>query len=575
MRLLLVCIATLLAACATSTPPADPAVSADAADLIIRGGKIITVDAQQPTAAAVAVRGHRILAVGSDAEITALAHANTQIIDLDGRVLIPGLIEGHGHFLSLGRAQQILDLNDATSFADIVTQVAQAAAEARPGEWIFGRGWHQDKWQVQASQLVDGVPVNTDLNAVSPNNPVLLGHASGHAAYANDAALAAASITDSTPDPDGGTIVRTAGGRATGLLRENAQDLVNAAVTAYESTMSREAKQQRFDDQVRLAAARALSHGITSFHDAGASFTEIDGFRRLEAANALDVRLYVMVRGETNAAMDANLAKYYMPLEGNDFLTVRSIKRQIDGALGAHGAWLLKPYSDLPDSVGLVLEPVEEIEETARIALKHGYQVNTHAIGTRANREVLDLYERAWRQADAQGTPLRWRIEHAQHIHPLDIPRFASLGVIAAVQGVHCTSDGPWIPTRLGPQRTRVTSYRWRDLIDAGVRMNNGTDVPVERINPIASYYASVARVMNNGAAFHPTQAMTRMEALRSYTIDNAYSAFEEDAKGSITPGKLADLVVLSQDILTVPADAIPDTRVDVTIVGGKVRYQR
>jgi predicted amidohydrolase YtcJ len=267
------------------------------------------------------------------------------------------------------------------------------------------------------------------------------------------------------------------------------------------------------------------------------------------------------------------LPDYYMPASGNDFLAVRSIKRQLDGALGAHGAWLLEPYADMPDTDGLTLSPVAEVEAAAAIALQHGFQVNTHAIGTRANRETLDLFQRVWQQASADGRALRWRIEHAQHIHPADIPRFGELGVIAAVQGVHCTSDGPWIPSRLGERRTRDTSYRWRDLLDSGARLNNGTDAPVESLDPFASIHASITRQMSSGEAFYPEQAMTRMEALRSYTLDNAFSAFEEDLKGSISVGKLADLVVLSQDLLSVAASAIPDTKVLYTIIGGEVRY--
>ncbi|MFT7654320.1 MAG: putative amidohydrolase YtcJ, partial [Candidatus Azotimanducaceae bacterium] len=284
--------------------------------------------------------------------------------------------------------------------------------------------------------------------------------------------------------------------------------------------------------------------------------------------------LYVMVRG-SNVNLAAHLDDHYRPLIDNEFLTVRSIKRQIDGALGSHGAWLLEPYEDLTDTSGLVLETIADIEETARLAVAAGYQLNTHAIGTRANREVLDLYERVWSSAEVTGQALRWRIEHAQHIHADDIPRFAQLGVIASIQGVHATSDGPWIASRLGEERTEQTSYRWRDLLDSGAMVNNGTDVPVESIDPFASIYASVARTMNTGETFYPDQAMTRYEALYSYTMANAYAAFEEHAKGSLTPGKLADLVVIDQDILTIDAERILKTKVHYTIVGGEVRYQR
>jgi predicted amidohydrolase YtcJ len=295
----------------------------------------------------------------------------------------------------------------------------------------------------------------------------------------------------------------------------------------------------------------------------------------MEAADELPIRRYVMVRGESNEDLAANLSAYRMETEENDFLTVRSIKRQLDGALGAHGAWLLAPYSDLPETDGLVLESVEEIEETARLAIEHGYQLNTHAIGDRANREILDLYERAFTEGGVDGKSLRWRIEHAQHVDPVDVPRFGQLGVIAAFQGIHSASDGPWISFRLGNERTARTSYPWRDLIESGALLANGTDVPVEPIDAMASLYATVSRRTSQGALFLPEQALSREEALASYTINNATAAFEEDVKGSITPGKWADLVVLSQDFFTVPEADIPDIEIDMTLVGGQVRYRR
>ncbi|NNE70418.1 MAG: amidohydrolase family protein, partial [Rhodothermales bacterium] len=258
---------------------------------------------------------------------------------------------------------------------------------------------------------------------------------------------------------------------------------------------------------------------------------------------------------------------------GDDFLTVRSIKRSIDGALGPHGAWLLEPYSDKPESAGLNTSEVSSIEETARVAIENGLQLNVHAIGDRANREVLDLYEATFGGPDDQDR--RRRIEHAQHLHPDDIPRFAELGVIAAMQGVHATSDGPWVHEKLGEERAREGAYVWRSLLDSGAVVTNGTDAPVEDVDPIASYYATVSRVVRDGSVFYPEQRMTRMEALRSYTLSNAYAAFEEDIKGSLTPGKLADITVLSQDILQVEESDIPDTRVEMTIVGGQIRYRR
>ena len=565
----------LFAGCSRDEAPATGTAATPAADLVLRGGTVATVDPAIGQAEAIAIGGAEILAVGSDAEIAAYIGDGTELIELDGRFVMPGFIEGHGHFMSLGRAKQILDLNNVRNWDEIVNMVAVAVDQAEPGEWIFGRGWHQDKWDSVPEDAVQGVPVNTTLNQVAPDNPVLLGHASGHAAFANDAALAAAGVGDDTPDPDGGTIVRDASGRATGLLRETAQRLLNDAVEKYESRLTPEETDQVMRERLFLAGQEALAHGVTSFHDAGASFDTIDFFKRLEEEGSLPIRLYVMVRRQSNEEMDARLPAYRMLAEGNDFLTVRSIKRQIDGALGAHGAWLLEPYVDLPETAGLLLEPVEDIERTAEIAVKHGFQVNTHAIGDRANRETLDIYQRVFERAGVDGKSLRWRIEHAQHIDPVDVPRFAGLGVIAAMQGVHCTSDGPWVATRLGEERTRLTSYPWRDLIDSGALIGNGTDVPVEPIDPIASYYASVSRMTKDGTRFHAEQSMTRQEALASYTINNAFAAFEEDIKGTLTPGKLADMVVLSQDLLTVEEARIPDTEVEMTILGGAVVYRR
>ncbi len=545
------------------------------ADTILLGGVVASMDSEVVGATAVALLDYRIAAVGSDDEIRLWAGDETQVIELGGRLLVPGLIEGHGHFMSFGRAQQIIDLNDIQNWQQAVGRVAVAVDTAEAGEWIFGRGWHQEKWDRLPSDAVEGVPLNRTLSRISPNNPVLLGHASGHAAFANDAAMAAAGITDSTPNPQGGTIVRDSAGRATGLLRETAQQLV--AKAAEDDRSRRPLTEQRAElrEQVLLAGEQALAHGITSFHDAGASFATIDFLKEMEAAGELPIRLNVMVRGESNEELAAKLPVYRMEAEENDFLTVRSIKRQVDGALGAHGAWLLAPYTDLPETDGLVLESVEEIEETARLAIMHGYQLNTHAIGDRANREILDLYERAFDNAEVDGKTLRWRIEHAQHIDPVDVPRFGELGVIAAFQGIHSASDGPWIPSRLGDERAARTSYPWRDLIDSGALLANGTDVPVEPIDAIASLYATVSRRTSQGAMFFPEQALTREEALASYTINNATAAFEESVKGSITPGKWADLVVLSRDFFAVPEADIPDIQIDMTIVGGQIRYRR
>jgi predicted amidohydrolase YtcJ len=493
-----------LAAGCGGAPASEPA------DLVLRGGDVFTVYEANPRAQAVAVRADRIVTVGADTDVEALIGPDTRVVELGGRLVVPGFIEGHGHFMSLGNTKSILDLTTARSWDEIVAMVGAAASEAEQGEWILGHGWHQEKWDQPPSPAVEGNPVHAALSAASPDNPVLLTHASGHAAFANAAALALAGLDSTSVDPPGGELVRDAAGELTGLLRETAQRLVRAALNearAGRSEAEVEAEARRF---VELAGQEALSKGVTSFHDAGSPFDQIDFLRRLEEEGALPVRLYVMVRRASNEEMDRRLPDYLWPAEGNDFLAVRSIKRQIDGALGAHGAWLLEPYTDMPESVGLVLEPEDEVRGTAEVAVKHGFQVNTHAIGDRANQRVLDIYQEVF---EANGSPedLRWRIEHAQHLHPDDVPRFAELGVIASMQAVHCTSDGPWVPRRIGDERSAEGAYLWRTLLDSGAVVTNGTDVPVEDIDPIASFHSSVARVMNNTLWPTPTPPSRRI----------------------------------------------------------------
>jgi predicted amidohydrolase YtcJ len=557
----------LMTAACTSGPQTE------AADLVLRNGQIVTVDDAVPTAEAVAIRGHSIVAVGTNAEIGRYVGRNTQVIDLAGRLAIPGFIEGHGHFMGVGQAKMNLDLMNVRNWDEVVALVAAASADARQDAWIIGRGWHQEKWDRVPEPNVQGIPLHTSLDSVSPNNPVVLTHASGHMSFVNKRALELAGIDRNTPDPAGGEILRDADGNATGLLRQNAQGLVNRTRSRAEQDRTQADRDAESRRAAQLAAEEALAKGVTSFHDAGSSYSTIDFFRQLEAENALPVRLYVMIR-DANAQHEEKLADYYMPAEENDFLVVRSVKVAIDGALGSHGAWLLEPYADRAGHTGFSTTPLESVARTAELAIANGFQLNIHAIGDRGNREVLNIYERTF-AANPELSDLRWRVEHAQHLHPADIPRFAELGVIASMQGIHATSDAPWIPPRLGDERARTGAYVWRSLLDAGAIIANGTDAPVEDIDPIASFYASVSRRTNSGDVFYAEQRMTREEALRSYTLDNAFAAFEEDVKGSITPGKLADIVVLSHNIMTIPEEEIPSARVDITIVGGQVRFQR
>jgi len=552
----------LLAACAPKP-----------ADLVLTNGKIVTMDPERPQAEALAITGYTIAAVGSRQDIQRYVGPNTRVIDLQGQLAIPGFIEGHGHFMGLGQAKMQLDLTTATSWDDIVALVAEAARKAKPGEWIQGRGWHQEKWNRVPQPNVEGVPLHQSLDRVSPDNPVYLTHASGHAAFVNGKALELAGITRTTANPPGGEIVKDRAGNPTGLLRETAQGLVARALAEARAKMTPQEIEARNREAVRLAGADALAKGVTSFHDAGVPFATVDFYRKLDAEHALPVRLYVMVR-ENDSVLAANVDRYRTVASGNAFLAVRSIKVTIDGALGSHGAWMLAPYDDLPTSTGLNTTPLDQLRRTAEVAIQHDYQLATHAIGDRANREVLDIYQAAFRAHPAK-KDLRWRIEHAQHLDPADQPRFAQLGVIASMQAVHATSDGPWVPKRIGERRAREGAYVWRNLIQSGAVVTNGTDTPVEDINPIANFYAAVTRRMADGSLFYPEQRMTREEALKSYTVNNAYAAFEENLKGSLAPGKLADITVLSRDILSVPDDSIPGTEVVYTILGGRIAYQR
>lgn len=546
-------VAALLATC--GPPPAD---------LVIINGEVVTLDDSHPEAQAVAVRGDQLVLVGSNEAVQALVGSSTEVVDAEGRLVIPGLIEGHGHFMGVGDAQLQLPLADAANWGEIVAMVQAAVAEAESGELIRGRGWHQAKWDEVPDPVVQGLPTHASLSAVSPDNPVVLTHASGHAALVNARALEMAGIGANTRNPDGGEIVRDRSGNAIGMLRETAQGLLAPVREAATAPDSRRV--------ARLAQEEALSKGITSFHDAGSSFATVDLYKELADAGELDVRLYVMIRSP-NEELAEKLDAYRMVGYGDNHLTVRAIKRSIDGALGPHGAWLLEPYTDLRTSVGFNTATVEDVTETARLAAEHGYQLAVHAIGDRANREVLNIYQRTFAGHDMDDP--RWRIEHAQHLSAADIPRFAELGIIAAMQGVHATSDAPFVPVRLGDARSKEGAYVWQKLMDDGVVIVNGTDAPVEDVDPIASFYASVSRRSNNGEVFYPDQRMSPMEALKSYTWNPAYGAFEEDLKGSLVQGKLADIVILSKNILTVPEEEIATAQVDVTIVGGEVKYRR
>jgi predicted amidohydrolase YtcJ len=547
----------------TPSALAVPTTQQEGADLVITNGKVITVDDGIPQAQAVAVRSDRILAIGSVADVRRYVGPSTQVIDVQGQLVIPGFIEGHGHFTGVGEAQLNLKLMPTTSWDQIVSMVAEAAKTAKPGEWIIGRGWHQEKWTSRPNPNVEGFPTHASLDAVSPNNPVLLTHASGHASFVNARAMEISDINRSTPDPPGGEILKDAAGNPTGLLRETASGLVHTG----------RGDPSRARKVLELASQESLSKGVTSFQDAGSSFATIDLMKQMIDQGQIGVRLWVMVR-EGNEREAPLLSKYRTIDYGKSHLTVRAIKRQIDGALGSRGAWLLEPYSDKPESAGLNTTSIADITETARLAIANDYQLCVHAIGDRANRETLNIFEQAFK-ANPSKHDLRWRVEHAQHLSPQDIPRFGQLGVIASMQGIHCTSDAPYVMERLGSKRAEEGAYVWQKLMKSGAVVSNGTDAPVEDMDPIANYYATVSRKTKDGKVFFPDQRMSRMEALKSYTLNAAYAAFEESSRGSLKVGKLADMTVLSKDITSIPEDEIPTAHVSYTIVGGKVVYTK
>ncbi len=559
--------AILLSAALTSAQTIQPAT------LVLRNGKVVTGDAAMPEAQAIAIRGNRIEAVGTNDSIQRYIGPATQVIDLRGQLAIPGLIESHGHFMGLGQSKMTLDLMDVKDWDEIASMVAVAAKQAKPGEWIIGRGWHQEKWSSVPKPNVEGFPFHDTLSKVSPNNPVMLTHASGHASFVNAKAMEVANITASTQNPSGGEILKDAAGRPIGLLRETASGLAGRALDAWRAKKTAEERDADARRQIELAVKAALESGVTSFHDAGSNFNTIDILKKVAAEGKLGIRLWVMVR-DSNDNLRAKLAQYKAVGLNDNHLTIAAIKVVADGALGSRGAWMLEPYSDSQTSVGLPTNSPESIAETARIAIDNNVQLCTHAIGDRANRETLNVYERTFKTRP-ELKDLRWRIEHAQHISADDIPRFGQLGVIPAMQANHATSDAPYVPARLGPKRAEEGAYVWQKLMKSGAIIANGTDVPVERIDPMANFHATITRRTKDGSVFYGDQKMSRAEALKSYTWNGAFAAKEETLKGSLAVGKLADITVLSKDIMTVAEDEIPSTTVSYTIVGGKVAYQR
>ena len=540
------------------------------ADMIIYNGKIYTMNDLMPITESVAINNGKIIALGKYKELDRLISPNTQIINLSGAMMTPGIIEGHGHFYGLGLAEMQLDLSTTESYQDLIDMVSDAVDKASPGDWILGRGWHQSKWSDNRDSFINGFQTHDKLSEISPNNPVWLKHASGHAGFANKKAMDIAGVSNETEFGFGGEIIKDLSGAPTGVFNERAQGLI-----------SKHADSNLGDNSdlkaIELAVNACLENGITSFHDAGTSAKAIEVLRESIDKNLLKVRIYAMLTSRDTTLLNTWYKKGPEIGSADDFLTIRSIKINADGALGSRGAWLIDHYSDRPGHHGMPTQSMEYVYKVAKNGILNGFQVNSHAIGDRANREILNQYEIVFNEFPNLARDHRWRIEHAQHIDPIDIPRFGSLKVIASIQGIHMSSDRPWAIDRLGEKRIIESAYVWRDLINNGAILINGSDVPVEPINPIASFYASSTRKTLKGfpeGGFEPSQKMTRLEALKSYTINAAYGAFEENKKGSIEIGKFADFTVFSQNLITIPDDKILDTKVLYTIVNGKIEYR-
>tara|TARA_R110002124_G_scaffold206581_4_gene373186 strand:+ start:26446 stop:28194 length:1749 start_codon:yes stop_codon:yes gene_type:complete len=543
------------------------------ASIVLKGGAIYTISPDQPQVEAVALRDSIIIFAGLEKDLEEYIGAETKVFDLNGKILTPGWIEGHGHFMGLGYSELNLDLSNTKSFDEIIKKVKASTNKTSAGNWIIGRGWHQSKWTSQPQEIINGFPIHQALSTISPDHPVVLFHASGHALFANAKAMEIAGIgplnqeLGGKREITGGEVIRDRNGNPTGIFNENAMDLISKHIP--------ESSEENDLLAFNLAQEACLRNGITSFHDAGVGRETLAFYQKMEASGKLKIRMYAMLNGNDNAL----LKEWYEKGPKTDpWLSIRSIKLSADGALGSRGAWLLEEYSDRHGHYGHETIPMEMVFKTAINSIKYGFQLAIHAIGDRANREVLDQYEKALSEKNALNADHRFRIEHAQHLHPDDIPRFASLGVIPSMQAIHLSSDRPWAIDRLGADRIKDGAYMWQALLASGIPVINGTDVPVEPLSPMANFYASVSRKTLEGTpedGYEGNQKMTRAQALKSYTLSPAFGAFEENTKGSITVGKLADLLVLDQDIMKIAENEILNTQVSMTILNGEIVYQK
>jgi predicted amidohydrolase YtcJ len=535
------------------------------ADLIFRNGNVYTVNDAQAHAEAIGVKGGRVVFVGSNDEAKKFQAAETRVIDLDGATVVPGFTDSHCHLIEIGRREMTLNLEGTASVEELLAKVKARAEAAKAGEWITGRGWIETHWKPPV------FPTREQLDRAAPNNPVLLERADGHARVANSAALKIAGITRETPNPFGGEISKDKQtGEPNGMLLDNAQDLVAHFVPQPSAAGTEQA--------VLLATKRSVELGWCELQDAGGNYSEVELFRKLYRDGRIKLRIYKAVYGPTDDSRKL-LQEGATVAEFDHRLTLRTIKVVLDGALGSRGAALLEPYSDAPETSGFLTAKPEELRPMFAEALRRGIQVETHAIGDRANRVILDLYEQALKSVPVEQRKIReprWRVEHAQILDPADIPRFAKLGVIASMQPSHAIGDLFFAPARLGMARLGG-AYAWETLLKSGTIIAAGSDAPVERGEPMIEFYAAVARKDQKGFSsegWHPEQAVTREQALKMLTLWPARAAFEEELTGSIAAGKLADFTVLSADIMKIPELEILKTRCVMTVVGGEIVHE-
>jgi predicted amidohydrolase YtcJ len=531
------------------------------ADRIFVNGSILTMNEGEPAVDAFAVDGEWIVDVGTEQDMRD-TYPDAEVIDFNGKTVMPGIIESHGHMLNLGRIAMRINLQGVDDPREVVRRLDDRVADTPPGEWIEGWGWDDGAWREQMSAISE------ELSGISPENPVWFAGLHGYNGWANAKALELAEITQDTPDPEGGKIYRDPEtGAPTGVLANAAQ----AMVTSLVPPLTVEQRERAFE----VAGAELLKNGLTSVHDASISKSDLDALQSLKAKNKLKVRYYVML-----SCTDEELIEPYLQngpeIDPDHWLTIRSIKVFQDGSLGTRSALMLEPYSDAPDVVGVTTTSREELEKLTIRSLQAGMQVATHAIGDASNRITLDAYEAAL-EAVPGATDHRLRIEHAQVVAPEDIPRFAELGVIASMQPPHATSDMPWAEDRVGPERIKG-AYAWRSFLDAGVRVPLNSDFPGETLNPFYGMYAAETRQTPDGqpeGGWYPEQCLTREEVLDGYVTEGAYSAFEENIKGKIAPGMLADFIVISDDIRTVSSKDLLNIEIEQTYVGGELVYSR